>query len=516
MTRKSEKIANLSISILEPPSIQMTCSTTNFRLESFSPNINDTNYLHLPPPTPKFSLKTENMCYTDIPMYAMAIATNKNTTPIRDCSVTGTAFFESRDIGRFSSTTIGLTDFIIQPNEQVFIPFQLKIPHLISSVSSRTKVVRSQSCFNTEIGSNQKMNLPTKTILISSFFHFKANENNQKMQINILEKIDVQNSVALSYKISSPFSNSRRNSLFQVVLTNNLPILIRNAEAKTINPKPNSPVPTLPIVHNSANTSEMDNLNKKKTNRIIKLGDSIDPGETVSGYVSYAEAFNSIEIYFLLPYCTFCCFSEPILASYGASPRIDGQNSNKQQSQQNFSRGSSTVIETKKSPSVSAFDNRSNIPLSQASSSQKFHKNLAVPHPQPPATPPKPVQIPNLSFQANLNKLPKAVQTLRPFSVQIQIINTNKSSTVNKGEANDKNSINGVISIGESESIYLFGNNDLTFPNILPGQSYSVTVGLIALKQGNFTFPKIFVRLNNFKNTEIDFETGIIAIGCNE
>ena len=82
MTRKSEKIANLSISILEPPSIQMTCSTTNFRLESFSPNINDTNYLHLPPPTPKFSLKTENMCYTDIPMYAMAIATNKNTTPI--------------------------------------------------------------------------------------------------------------------------------------------------------------------------------------------------------------------------------------------------------------------------------------------------------------------------------------------------------------------------------------------------------------------------------------------------
>ena len=116
MSRKGEKIANLSITMLEPPSIQMTCTTSNFRFESFSSDINDLNYLHLPPPNPIFCMKKENICYTDMPMYAMAIAINKNSTPIRECSIFGNVFYESRDIGRFSSTANGHTDCIIQPN----------------------------------------------------------------------------------------------------------------------------------------------------------------------------------------------------------------------------------------------------------------------------------------------------------------------------------------------------------------------------------------------------------------
>lgn len=492
MSRKGEKIANLSITMLEPPSIQMTCTTSNFRLESFSSDINDLNYLHLPPPNPKFCVKKENICYTDMPMYAMAIAINKNSTPIRECSIFGNAFYESRDIGRFSSTANGLTDFIIQPNEQVFIPFQIKVPHLISSIST----------FNNETSSNQKKILPIKTVTINSFFHFRANENNQKMQINTVEKINVKCSLLLSYKLSYPFANSNRNSLFQVELTNNLPIIIRNVEAKAIEPNIRPPAP----MPNSKNTPENDNL-KKKMNRIIKLGNLIEPGETVSGYISYSEPFNSMEIYFLLPFCTFCCFSEPILVSHNNNQKNSNLPVSKQLSQQAFSNKQSiSVAESKRSPSTSIIENR-------PGASPKTIKNLIAP---PNPKPQMPIhQQPNLTFQASLIKLPKAVQTLRPFSIQIQITNTTRGNPTNPGELNDT-IISGSIIITENDSISLFGNNDLTFSNVLPGRNHIVGVNLIALKQGNFTFPKIIVKLNNFRNTEVDFETGVIAIGCNE
>lgn len=503
MTRKGEKIANLSISILEPPSVQMTCTTSNFRLESFSSDINDLNYLHLPPPNPYFGIKNENICYTDIPMYAMAIAVNKNSTAIRECSIFGNVFYGSRDIGRFSSSAVGLTDFIIQPNEQVFIPFQIKIPHLISSVSSQTKISRIQSGFNTEIGSNHEMNHPTKQITINSFFHFRANENNQKMQINTVEKVNVQNSLLLSYKLTNSLKNSHRNSFFQVTITNNLPIFIRNVEVKAIEQNPRSSVP----VPNSTNHVEIDNL-KKKFNRSIKLGDSVESRETVCGYTSYSEPFHSIEVYFLLPFCTFCCFPEPILTAQNMAQNASNLSMAKQLSQQNYSNKQASAIgETKRSPSTSSVENRSD-PI------QKVVKN---PPTQPIQKPPVSVpQQQNLTFQASLNKLPKAVQTLRPFSIQIQIVNTTKTNAQNQGEVNNNNAICGSIVICENESITLFGINDLTFPYILPGQCHVLAVSFIALKQGNFSFPKIIVKLKNNKNTEVDFETGVIAIGCNE
>lgn len=521
MTKKGEKFASLSISLLEPPRIQMTCSTSNFRLETFSPNINDKNYLHLPPPTPDFALKQDNNCYTDIPMYAMAIATNKHTCLFRDCSLYGSVFFESDDIGRFSSAINGLVDFIVQPNETIFVPFQVKIPHAVSAISSQTKVSRSASCLSTEIGSSQEASISIKPIVINSFFNFRVSETNQKMQIALVEKINIKSSVSISYKFSNPISNKDRLPLFQVVLKNHYDTFLRNVEIQTMDPNPHSSIPIVP-----KNSDSYGNpIQRKKNGRnVIKLGDFIGPGEVACGYISHPDLFNLMDVYFSLPFCHFCNFSEPILASLGFSPKSNQKQINPP------SRQSVAVKDHKKTQQPllaegSALSPNRSSPYMPTNTAQTPNKSQASLYNRPLMTiPPKSSQLQSPNFQVNLNKLPKAVQTLRPFTVQLQIINTNKKMANNNGPTGTNDTakpiengvISGSVSLAESESIFLFGNNNLTIPNILPGQSYVLVISLIALKQGKFPFPTITVRLKNYRNTQVDFDTGVIAIGCNE
>ena len=110
-----------------------------------------------------------------------------------------------------------------------------------------------------------------------------------------------------------------------------------------------------------------------------------------------------------------------------------------------------------------------------------------------------PVHIPPL--QIEIKNIPRAIQALMPFNIKLQIKNLYQSP------------IQGTLSIKNSESIDLFGINNLSFPEIEPQKYVEVPLTLVALIQGKFHFPTISIQPINFSPIEVNFNRGIIVIG---
>jgi len=111
---------------------------------------------------------------------------------------------------------------------------------------------------------------------------------------------------------------------------------------------------------------------------------------------------------------------------------------------------------------------------------------------------PKPIYPISISFCG----IPRSQLALKPFIVDTTITNITNVP------------ISGKMAIAEiNDSIFLFGNNDLSIPALEPGSSTTRKLEFVAVKEGSYSFPSFDFELAGFPSTRLQSETGLLIIG---
>ena len=109
-------------------------------------------------------------------------------------------------------------------------------------------------------------------------------------------------------------------------------------------------------------------------------------------------------------------------------------------------------------------------------------------------------------IKVSLENIPKEWPSMKPFKVTLHIKNISFDKI-----------LSGRVAVAElNDSIFVFGNNDLTFKAIKPNEIGDVEIEFIAVKQGAYKFPAFDFYIGSFKSFRINNEAGILVVGIDQ
>ena len=102
----------------------------------------------------------------------------------------------------------------------------------------------------------------------------------------------------------------------------------------------------------------------------------------------------------------------------------------------------------------------------------------------------------------NIEGIPVEWPALKPFCVTLHATNITNQT------------ISGKIVVAElNDSIFVFGNNNLTFNGIEPNATFDMPIKFIAMKQGTYKFPSFDFYIEGGRSFRINNDSGIIVVG---
>ena len=108
-------------------------------------------------------------------------------------------------------------------------------------------------------------------------------------------------------------------------------------------------------------------------------------------------------------------------------------------------------------------------------------------------------------INVKLNGIPQEWPALKPFTINLQATNTS-----------DKN-LSGKIVVAElNDSIFVYGNNDLTFKDFKPQETKDFSIEFVAVKEGTYKFPVFDFFVDSLKSFRVNNTEGIIVVGFND
>ena len=121
---------------------------------------------------------------------------------------------------------------------------------------------------------------------------------------------------------------------------------------------------------------------------------------------------------------------------------------------------------------------------------------------------PCPMQRPNIPslVSVELENVPRECPAMKPFKIIIHAKNITHDQT-----------LQGKIGVAEfNDSIFVFGNNDLTFKGVKPGETIDIPIEFVAVKQGTYKFPAFDFYIDTYKSFRVNNDEGILVVGHND
>ena len=117
----------------------------------------------------------------------------------------------------------------------------------------------------------------------------------------------------------------------------------------------------------------------------------------------------------------------------------------------------------------------------------------------------KPKEIPPQIITVKLDGVPKEWPAMKPFTINLHAQNMSSQT------------VSGKIVVAElNDSIFVFGNNDLTFNDLKPQEVKDIPIEFVAVKEGTYKFPVFDFYVESYKSFRVTNTEGIIVVGYND